>query len=66
MQNATMRAAWVARNGEPVRAVMNLDKAAGEQTLGEAVVSRCEFCGVLGVETFETDKGRRCALDAGV
>jgi len=64
MQNE--RATWIARSGTPVRSVMDLDKKAMDRPLAEHLAMRCEVCGATGVETFETDTGRRCALDVGV
>ena len=55
-----------ARSGTPVRAVMNLDKASMERPLSRHLAMRCEVCGAKGVKTFDTDSGRRCALDVGV
>lgn len=65
MQNATMRAAWVARDGQRIAAVIDLSPEELERPLTELVVERCTACGVLGVETFPTDEGPRCALDLG-
>lgn len=64
--NQTTKATWVARGGEPVRAVLNLDTTASERSLGEHLSERCDVCGATGVETYETDDGRRCALDVGI
>lgn len=62
----TTKATWFVRAGEPVRAVLDLDKQASERSLGEHLSSRCDSCGATGVETYETDDGRRCALDVGI
>lgn len=64
--NQTTRATWVARAGEPVRAVLDLDRHTSERLLGEHLSARCGVCGATGVETYETDDGRRCALDVGL
>jgi hypothetical protein len=61
MQNE--KATWIARSGTPVRAVMNLDKASMDRPLSRHLAMRCEVCGATGVKTFDTDSGRRCALD---
>ena len=65
MQNATMRAAWVAPHGQRIASVIDMSPAQLERPLAELVVERCTACGVLGVETFPTDEGPRCALDLG-
>jgi hypothetical protein len=65
-ETTTTRAAWAARGGEPVRAVLDLDTTTSERTLGEHLGARCEACGATGVDTFATEDGRRCALDVGL
>lgn len=62
----TTKATWFAKGGEPVRALLDLDRHASERTLGEHLSARCGVCGATGVETYETDDGRRCALDVGL
>ena len=65
MSNSHVRAAWFARDGRRIAAVIDMPPETLERPLTELVVERCTACGVLGVETFETPDGRRCALDAG-
>lgn len=62
MQHATTKATWVARGGEPVRAVLDLDKSASERRLADHLATRCTMCGVLGAKTRETESGPRCEL----
>lgn len=62
MQNETTKATWIARGGEPVRAVLNLDKGARERTLGDHLATRCASCGVLGAKVRETVRGPECEL----
>jgi hypothetical protein len=65
MQNATMRAAWVARAGQRIASVIDMSPAQLERAVTELVVERCTACGVLGPDTFPTEQGPRCALDLG-
>lgn len=65
MQNAHLRAAWVAPHGRRVAAVIDMSPEQLERPLAEAVVDRCTVCGVLGPDTFPTEKGPRCSLDVG-
>jgi hypothetical protein len=62
MQNETTKATWIARGGEPVRAVLDLDKGARERTLGDHLATRCTSCGVLGAKVRETVRGPECEL----
>lgn len=62
MQNATVRAAWVARDGQRIASVIDMSEHTLERPLAELVVERCTTCGVLGVETHPTESGPRCAL----
>jgi len=62
MQNATMRAAWVARDGRRIAAVIDMPPETLERPLTELVVERCTACGVLGVATHPTASGPRCSL----
>lgn len=62
MQNETTKATWIARDGEPVRAVLDLDKGARERTLGDHLATRCTSCGVLGAKVHETVRGPECEL----
>lgn len=62
MQNATMRAAWVARDGQRIASVIDMSPGQLERPLAELVVERCTECGVLGAPTHPTERGPRCAL----
>lgn len=62
MQNATMRAAWVAPHGQRIASVIDMSPAQLERPLAEHLLDRCTGCGVLGVATHPTASGPRCAL----
>lgn len=56
------RATWAAMGGTPVRAVLDLDRAALDRPLAEYLVRRCAACGVVGVEVYDRAEGAVCAL----
>jgi hypothetical protein len=61
MQNATMRAAWVAPHGQRIASVIDMSPEQLERPLVALLVERCTGCGVLGAETHPTERGPRCA-----
>lgn len=61
MQNATMRAAWFARDGHPIAGLIDMSPEQLERPLVDLLVERCTGCGVLGAPTHPTERGPRCA-----
>lgn len=61
MQNASLRAAWVAPHGRRVAAVIDMSPEQLERPLVALLVERCTGCGVLGAPTHPTERGPRCA-----
>lgn len=57
-----VRATWAAMHGAPVRAVLDLDRAALERPLRDHLVHRCSACGVVGVDVYDRSTGAVCAL----
>lgn len=62
MQNASLRAAWFARDGHPIAGLIDMSPEQLERPLVALLVERCTGCGVLGAETHATPSGPRCAL----
>ncbi len=56
-----VRATWAAMHGAPVRAVLDLDRAALERPLRDHLVHRCSSCGVVG-DVYDRSTGAVCAL----
>lgn len=55
-------AAWVA-HARPIAEVIDMSPLQLDRPLVDLLAERCVACGVLGLETYETPDGRRCALD---